>query len=300
MPPCGRGHRIYIAQAPRVADRIDRAFLLGLLFFLAACSLSVFPRQSFDVALATFAYVGAFFHLRTAMSHTQMRSVLVTALRLLSLTLTLFFASLWLVEARAWISLTGDLPPPGLRYPSFWWGHRYDVVFLLLLVYPAWWIGRPHPVKTSLAIVLGALTLLLTLLSGSRTLWMAVVVASLFALAGPAGRALRPRLMPRVTVAAVAIAVLIALTASGATALIVQRVLQGGTITARFEMWGILTGAWLEHPIAGFGPGSFPLILQTTGYFDTTSFAPRHPQTARSSSSSPKLASSASRPRSRG
>ena len=86
--------------------------------------------------------------------------------------------------------------------------------------------------------------------------------------------------MPRVTVAAVAIAVLIALTASGATALIVQRVLQGGTITARFEMWGILTGAWLEHPIAGFGPGSFPFILQTTGYFDTTSFAPRHPDSS--------------------
>ncbi len=42
-------------------------------------------------------------------------------------------------------------------------------------------------------------------------------------------------------------------------------------------MWGPLAGAWLEHPIGGWGPGSFPWALQTTGYFDANAWAPRHP-----------------------
>ena len=33
-------------------------------------------------------------------------------------------------------------------------------------------------------------------------------------------------------------------------------------------------------PIAGYGPGSFPFILQQTGYFDVNSYAPRHPDSA--------------------
>jgi len=38
-----------------------------------------------------------------------------------------------------------------------------------------------------------------------------------------------------------------------------------------------LIDAWLSKPIAGYGPGSFPWVLQLTDYFDTNAFAPRHP-----------------------
>ena len=45
-------------------------------------------------------------------------------------------------------------------------------------------------------------------------------------------------------------------------------------------MWSSLVKSWTEHPIAGSGPGSFPWVLQPTGYFDTNTHAPRHPDSA--------------------
>jgi tetratricopeptide (TPR) repeat protein len=45
-------------------------------------------------------------------------------------------------------------------------------------------------------------------------------------------------------------------------------------------MWVPLVQAWADHPIAGYGPGSFPWVLQLTDYFQTSSWAPRHPDNA--------------------
>ena len=46
---------------------------------------------------------------------------------------------------------------------------------------------------------------------------------------------------------------------------------------SRLARWESLTDAWLAKPVAGYGPGSFPWILQQTAYFDTNAWAPRHP-----------------------
>ena len=48
----------------------------------------------------------------------------------------------------------------------------------------------------------------------------------------------------------------------------------------RGAMWKSLTDVWISRPFSGFGPGSFPWILQTTGYFTTNTYAPRHPDSA--------------------
>jgi hypothetical protein len=61
---------------------------------------------------------------------------------------------------------------------------------------------------------------------------------------------------------------------------VTERVLNLRTIAARGELWQAGIDAWLAHPLTGLGPGSFPWVLQLTNYFDTNSWAPRHPDSA--------------------
>ena len=271
---------LWVIQVRRSADRIDRLMLLGLVLFVLACALSLFPRQSFDAALAAAAYVAAFYFMRSAVRSAPSRRLLIAALRTLSLFLTLFFASLWLPEVLAWRAATGDLPPLGLRVPSLWWGHRYDVGLLLLLLLPSWWIGRPSPLRFALGTVTTCVSLILVVLTGSRTLWLAAIVASVFAIAPYARGYLGARRFVRWAAAGFAVVGAVTLLVTGLGEVIVGRVLASETVVARGEMWLILTKGALEHPLGGFGPGSFPWILQATDYFDTNSWAPRHPDSS--------------------
>jgi hypothetical protein len=61
---------------------------------------------------------------------------------------------------------------------------------------------------------------------------------------------------------------------------VTERVLNLRTIAARGELWQAGIDAWLARPLTGQGPGSFPWVLQQTRYFDTNSWAPRHPDSA--------------------
>jgi hypothetical protein len=65
-----------------------------------------------------------------------------------------------------------------------------------------------------------------------------------------------------------------------AVGVIAERLLVTATIGQRIAMWAAATQAWFAHLITGAGPGSFPWVLQTTGYFDSNSIAPRHPDSA--------------------
>ena len=157
------------------------------------------------------------------------------------------------------------------------WGHRYDLALLVALLYPAWWIGRPSRLRQAVAIVVGVLVLLIVLITGSRSIWAALGIASLSLLV-PAIKRNWQRLRVPIVVGALALGLLLAITGVGS--LIVDRTLNSETLAFRSAMWGPLVDAWSTHPIVGFGPGSFPWILQLTGYFDVNSFAPRHPDNA--------------------
>jgi tetratricopeptide (TPR) repeat protein len=65
--------------------------------------------------------------------------------------------------------------------------------------------------------------------------------------------------------------------ATGAGTAILERVTNLSNLGFRAQMWRALVGAWLSNPVSGLGPGSFPWILQRTSYFQTNSYAPRHP-----------------------
>ncbi|MEX0631017.1 MAG: O-antigen ligase family protein [Chloroflexota bacterium] len=269
----------YLVTAPKQADRVDRGILLGLLLFAAAAVLAQFPRQAFDALLAALLYAAAFFVARTLLALEGGRIAFTRCLIGLSALLTFLIAARWLLPALEWWSLTGwsVLPPLDLSLPATPWGHRHDLALLIVLLYPAWWVGRINPLRAAMATVVGSLTLLIVLVDGSRTVWLAMGVASA-ALLTP----FVVRHWPRDRRRQVAIGLALA-TAAGVAALsgiagpLIERILTMGSIEARGAMWGPLLDAWLSKPVTGHGPGSFPWVLQLTDYFDTNAWAPRHP-----------------------
>lgn len=273
---------VYLVTAARRSDGVDRAVVLGLLLFAAAAVLAQFPRQAFDALLAALLYAAAFFVARTLLAMEAGRTALIRCLMVLSALLTFAAAARWLLSALEWWSLTAwsVIPPLDLNLPANPWGHRHDLTLLLVMLYPSWWIGRVRPARAAAATVVGVLTLLIVLVGGSRNLWLAIVVASAAFLIPTAVR-YWPRDRRRQLAVGLAVAVAAgAITLTGIAGLVLQRLLMAESITARFAMWGSLIDAWLSKPIAGYGPGSFPWVLQQTDYFDTNVWAPRHPDSA--------------------
>lgn len=273
---------IYLLKAPARADRIDRGILLGLLLFAAASVLAQFPRQAFDALLGALLYVAAFFVARTLLAGEAGRLAFVRCLIGLSAVITFLTTARWLLPALEWWSLTGwsVIPPLDLNLAATPWGHRHDLTLLIVMLYPSWWIGRITPVRAAMGTVVGILTVLIVFVDGSRNLWLAMVIASA-ALFIPFAVRHRPRDHRRqigVGLALAAGAAAVAL--SGVAGSVLQRLLTAESIEARLAMWGSLIEAWLSKPLAGYGPGSFSWLLQLTDYFDTNSFAPRHPDSA--------------------
>ena len=262
------------------SDRTDRLIVFGVLAFAVAGVLSQFPRQSFDAVLAALTWAAGLFVARRILAGEAARNRFIMVVIGLSATLTVVTAARWLPVVQAWWHASGSpLPPLDLNYPAVPWGHWHDLALLLALLYPAWWVGRSSPLRRSAAVVIGLLDLCLVLVDGSRNNWAAIGVATAVAL-GPA--AIRwARRDHRVPVRIVALAGAAAVVGA---ALLVRPIfahaLDLTNLGYRGAMWGSLIDAWTSHPVSGFGPGSFPWILQQTSYFNTHSLAPRHPDSA--------------------
>jgi O-antigen ligase len=261
------------------ADRIDKAVLISLLLFVASALFSAFPRQSVDAVLGALAFAAALFVARGLLSRAELRSALVVLMMGLSLVVSIAMAMSWLPLVIEWWSLVdwNVAPPLNLELSGLRWGHRHDAALLIAMLYPAWWIGRQSLARRAFAIGVGLLDLTLIIVDGSRTLWLALLLATVI-VGVPAARRKLPEMRASatawiaVTVAAIGFAVL-----AGAFA---DRLSNLFSLDYRFAIWSALFQSWTEHPITGLGPGSFPWILQTTGYFDSNSLAPRHPDNA--------------------
>ena len=273
---------LYVLRAPVRADLLDRAVLVAVILFAVAGALSQFPRQSFDAVLAALVYAAGFFIARDLLARWPVRRAFVAVVIGLSVVFTIGAAALWLSLLVEWWTLAGRsvLPPLDVQLSAGPWGHRYDVGLLIALLYPAWWIGRPSVARRVAAVVLGIVGLLLVIVTGSRTTWLAIAVATAVlgipVLLGLWSRHPRARLP----------AVLVAITGTGVAFVLglltplLERTLNPASLDWRLAMWGPLTELWLENPVAGIGPGAFPWALQLTSYFDTRSWAPRHPDNA--------------------
>lgn len=148
------------------------------------------------------------------------------------------------------------------------------------MLYPAWWIGRPSLIRRTLAGVFGVLGLLVVLVGGSRAVWAGAAVATLVIGLPVVVRWWRASTAPRAWVLAGAALVVVAAVVSGLGTTLVERAFNIATLDYRAALWGAIAEDWVRHPIAGNGPGAFPWVLQPTGYFDTNSLAPRHPDSA--------------------
>lgn len=270
---------IYLLRAPGRMDRIDQAVLLGLLCFAAAGMLSRFPRQSLDAVLAALSYTAAFFIARDLLATEQARAMLVRTMMGLSLVMTFITAALWLPLVAEWWSLTGwsVIPPLNISLNAQPWGHRHDLALLVAMLYPSWWMGRRTSLRAATATVVGVLAILIVLVDGSRLLWLALGAATIPLLLPTAVRQIRgsPRSRAMLLGAGAALSVMLVMT--GVASALVDRILNWQSLSARSAIWEPLVEVWLSRPVAGLGPGSFPWVLQETSYFDTTTWAPRHP-----------------------
>jgi len=270
---------VYALKAPTRADRVDRGVLLSLLFFAGAAVMSQFPRQSFDALLGALALTAVLFFARGQLFRDEVRVAFIFVLIGVSAVVTFQTASRWLSETLEWWSLTGwtVLPPLELNFSAAPWGHRHDLALLNVMLYPSWWLGRPGPLRRAAGTVVGVLTVLIVIVDGSRMLWLALAVATLALLVPPLFRRLRSNGWFRIALVSGTLVAIGVLAVSGLGMAVVDRLLNVDSLGWRSAMWVSLYDAWLAHPIAGLGPGSFPWVLQLTDYFQTNSWAPRHP-----------------------
>lgn len=267
---------------PKRFDRLDRALAIALATFALAGALSSFPRQALDATLGAAAFFAAVLVARDKLGTEALRRTFIAAVIGLSCLFTIGAGLAWLPHLLEWWSLAGRsvLPPLNMSLSGGPWGYRYDIALLLAMLYPAWWVGRPSLLRRIGAVGVGLLGLLLVIATGSRTVWGALVLATL-TLGLPAAVTWsrdhphrRPLLAGAVLLGASAGLLTVVLTPLG------ERLTNLDSLDWRLALWHPLMELWSQHPIAGVGPGSFPWALQLTDYFETRTWAPRHPDNA--------------------
>jgi hypothetical protein len=132
--------------------------------------------------------------------------------------------------------------------------------------------------RRGIAIVGTGLAVAVVLADSSRNVELAILAASV----GIVG-AYRVRVGARGWRIAAVIAASVVLIAS---VLVIQspallsRITNLANIATRFSLWNEAGTVWLEHPLAGLGPGSFPFSYMLSDHFQTSLFDPRHPDNA--------------------
>jgi O-antigen ligase/tetratricopeptide (TPR) repeat protein len=272
----------WIRAIRRRADLIDLATTAALLAFTISCVLSLFPRQAFDAATEALAWTSALGIGRRALATEPTRSYALFVMAAVGVVMGVVVIALWGQIWLRWLFLTGwqAIPPLDLSLPSGPWAHQHDLTSLLVMLAPAVWLQRGTGVRrTALTVVLLGIGLA-AIMDGSRSVWLAVAVATAITLVRPLGSVLRRHWRLAAAAVAVGVVILIAATVSGSADEILKRLTQFRSIDQRTGQWSSALGLWLDHPVQGIGPGSFPLLLRLTDYFDTYTFVSRHPDNA--------------------
>ena len=271
----------YVRGLPGRSDRLDRAVLLALLLFAAAAALSHFLRLSLDSILEGLLLASGLFVARGILARESARRLFLAGFMALSTIISAMVAAQFVVPFLQWWALTDwrVFPPLDLTVVAQPWGLRHDITLLVVLLYPSWWVGNITWPRLVGALAVGTLVLLVCFIDGSRTIWLVAVLGAATCLGLPRWR---PRWDMRWTaVVALGVAVLaLMFVIVGVATPLVHRLLRVAPLAERGAMWVPLIQQWLSHPFTGAGPGSFPWLLQLTGYFDTNSFAPRQPDSA--------------------
>lgn len=268
----------WIFSLSRLLDGIDAATIIVVAAIGVTSTASIIPRLSTDAFYGALAYA-AIFGLARRLSPESRTS----ALKALCLVATVVIALLLIVWGGTWIrwqANTGALPPLSLRLPSVPFGHPHDAALAVGMLLPAITvISTPASRRGLVALgVLAGGAVTVFVMSGGRGVWLAAVVATIAMLAATR----RLRLFRNAirthwrTLVATAAVLGVAAIASGAAAAVGQRLFTMETVAARSAIWESSLAAWGQRPVTGTGPGTFQFALQSTGYFDTVVYAPKH------------------------
>jgi len=170
------------------------------------------------------------------------------------------------------------VPPGNVPLETFGFGHRHAAALISILLIPATWatsFRRHHPVVT---VVATFATIVVLLIDGSRNNLLAVLGATMAIAISRAWRVRPPRRRDAVWGVALLVGVggLVAIAAPS----LLTRVSNIWTVGARIQLWSDSLAVWVQHPLAGIGPGNFPFALFQSSHFQTSSFDPRHPDNA--------------------
>ena len=270
----------WVLQARRSADLVDLAAAAAVLLFAAAGILSDYPRESFEAVVRVFAVAAGFCLVRRRLDPTN-RLAAERTLGWLAVLVSVVLAVAWLggswggwLQASHW----SVVPPGNVPLETFGFGHRHAAALVSILLIPATWatsFRRHHPVVT---VVATFATIVVLLIDGSRNNLLAVLGATMAIAISRAWR-VRP---PRRRDVAWGVALLVGvggLVAIAAPSLL-TRVSNIWTVGARIQLWSDSLAVWVQHPLAGIGPGNFPFALFQSSHFQTSSFDPRHPDNA--------------------
>ena len=242
--------------------------ILALLLAFGIASLSAWNPGLSAGALA--AIVGFALMLPAALLALRHRpdwTALVVTVPILALSMHAVAILAW--RRVAWLVAGGTgLPPVRLDHEGTVFGALAVPAFAVMGALPVALLIRQRRLRRAMLIGLAAVAVPLTLLSGSRSAWLAAAVAGLVLVAPPALRRLRPswsalvarsrRLTPRDVGLAVAGLAVLAL----AVAFITPRLTDVRSLVYRGYLWRDTLAAWSEDPAFGIGPGSMPLARQ--------------------------------------
>jgi O-antigen ligase len=202
-----------------------------------------------------------------ALRHRPDWTALVVTVPVLALSLHAVAILAW--RRVAWLMAGGPgLPPVRLDHEGTVFGALAVPAFAVMGALPVALLIPQRRLRGAMLIGLAAVGVPLTLLSGSRSAWLAAVVAGLVLVAPAAMRRLRPswsalvarsrRLTPRDVGLALAGLAVLAL----AVAFIAPRLTDVRSLVYRGYLWRDTLAAWSADPAFGIGPGSMPLARQ--------------------------------------
>jgi O-antigen ligase len=246
---------------------LDIPILALLLAFAVACLTAWNPGLSARALAAIVATVLMLPAALLALRHRAGSVALIVTVPILALSIHAVVVLAW--RRVEWLLAGGNgLPPVRLDHEGTIFGALAVPAFVVIGALPVALLIPHRGLRRGLLIALSVVAVPLTLLSGSRSAWVAVAAAAAVLAAPAVLRRLKPgwsglkararRLTPRdVGVAAIGLVLVVVV-----AAFIAPRLTDARSLVYRGFLWRDTLAAWSQDPLFGIGPGSMPLARQ--------------------------------------
>jgi O-antigen ligase len=246
---------------------LDIPILALLLAFAVACLTAWNPGLSARALAAIVGFAVMLPATLLALRHRPDWTALVVTVPVLALSLHALAVLAW--RRVEWLVAGGTgLPPVRLDHEGTIFGALAVPAFSVIAALPMALLIPGRRLRRAMLIALAAVAVPLTLLSGSRSAWVAAAIAGLVLAAPPLVRRLRPswsalrtrarRLSPR----DVGLAMLGLALVAVAIAFIAPRISDARSLVYRLFLYRDTLAAWSQDRAFGIGPGSMPLARQ--------------------------------------